>query len=55
MKAKWLILLVAGVRYIALPKLMRQHFAIGDERHNQSRHATYPRLATALAGQLTVA
>jgi hypothetical protein len=36
-------------------KSMRQHFAIGDERHNQSRHATYPRLATALAGQLTVA
>jgi hypothetical protein len=30
-------------------KLMRQHFAIGDERHNQNRHATYPRLATALA------
>jgi hypothetical protein len=40
---------------IALPKIDQQHFAIGDERHNQSRHATYPCLATALAGQLTVA
>jgi hypothetical protein len=55
MKAKRLILLVAGSAIPHCPEPMRQHFTIGDERHNQSRHATYPRLATALAGQLTVA
>jgi hypothetical protein len=28
---------------------VRERFAIGDERHNLKRHATYPSLATALA------
>jgi hypothetical protein len=46
---------IVGIDVSHRPKSVRQHFAIGDERHNQSRHATYPRLATALAGQLTVA
>jgi hypothetical protein len=48
---------LGGVLRLSLlaPKIDAATFCYCDERHNQRRHATYPGLATALAGQLTVA